>query len=163
MILYDLICDKDHTFESWFKNSAAAEKVLKAKQSPCPVCGSGKVRKAPMAPRLSKQSSELVPAAPEGEVMAPPAKPQPPAGHPLADMAQAMEKAATALAQLRDTIEKTFDNVGEKFPEEARRIHYGDAPERPIYGDATLEEAEELHEEGIKVAAIPWPKRKKSN
>ena len=78
----------------------------------------------------------------------------------LEDMASAMQKAAAALTELRETIEKTFDHVGEQFPEEARKIHYGDAPERPIYGDATLEEAKALTEEGIKVAAIPWPKRK---
>ena len=58
------------------------------------------------------------------------------------------------------TIEKTFDHVGEKFPEEARRIHYGEAQDRPIYGDATLDEAKALTDEGIKVAAIPWPKRR---
>ena len=150
MILYDLVCDKDHTFESWFRNSAAAEKVLKAHQSPCPVCGSAKVKKAPMAPRLSKASAEP---ATEGEVL-PPIKP------PVNDMAVAMEKATKALTELRETIEKTFDHVGEKFPEEARRIHYGEAPERPIYGDATLEDAQALSDEGIKVAAIPWPKRR---
>jgi hypothetical protein len=75
-------------------------------------------------------------------------------------MAAAMTKATAALNELRETIEKTFDHVGKEFPEEARRIHYGEAPERPIYGDATLEEAKALTEEGIKVAAIPWPRRK---
>jgi hypothetical protein len=155
MILYDLVCDEDHTFESWFRNSEAAEKVLKARQSPCPLCGSTKVRKAPMAPRIAKGGEGEpvhVPAA-AGEVM-------PPLKQPLENMAEAMQKAAAALEELRTTIEKTFDHVGEKFPEEARRIHYGDAPERPIYGDATLEEAKELNEEGIRVAAIPWRKRK---
>lgn len=156
MILYDLTCDQDHTFESWFRNSAAAEKVLKARQSPCPTCGSTKVRKAPMAPRLSKGSDEIVTPTPAGEVM-------PPLKQPLESMAEAMEKAATALAELRDTIEKTFDHVGEKFPEEARRIHYGEAEERPIYGDATLEEAKDLHEEGIKIGVIPWPSTKRRN
>ena len=153
MILYDLICDQDHTFESWFRNSAAAEKVLKARQSPCPVCGSGKVRKAPMAPRISTRDTDApppsVPQAPEG-----------PLQRPLQNMADAMQKAAAALAELRQTIEKTFDHVGEKFPEEARRIHYGEAQDRPIYGDATLDEAKALNDEGIKVAAIPWPKRR---
>jgi hypothetical protein len=151
MILYDLICDKDHTFESWFRNSTAAEKVLKARQSPCPVCGSVTVRKAPMAPRLAKGEGDARPVA--GEVM-PPERPS------LQTMAAAMEKAAAAFSELRETIEKTFDHVGEKFPEEARRIHYGETEPRPIYGDATLEEAKALTEEGIKVAAIPWPRRK---
>lgn len=157
MILYDLTCDEDHTFESWFRNSDAAEKVLRARQSPCPVCGSTRVRKAPMAPRLNKNE-----AAPTSESA--PSTAAAPAGAPvqrsLEDMATAMQNAAAALTQLRETIEKTFDHVGAEFPEEARKIHYGDAPERPIYGDATLEEAKALTEEGIKVAAIPWPKRK---
>src|SRR5579871_3217991 len=151
MILYDLICDKDHGFESWFRNSTAADKLLKAGQSPCPRCGSVKVRKAPMAPRLGKGSSKD---------LTPVELPTPPAGGPPAEVAAAMENAAQALTKLRETIEKNFEHVGEKFPEEARRIHYGEAPERAIYGDASLEEAHELVEEGIKVAAIPWPKRR---
>jgi hypothetical protein len=165
MILYDLICDKDHAFESWFRNSTAADKLLKAGQSPCPKCGSVKVRKAPMAPRLSKSTGKDFE---EQAASAPAATPAPsvaggklpvPAGAP-AEVAAAMEHAAEALTKLRETIEKNFENVGEKFPEEARRIHYGEAPERAIYGDASLEEAQELVEEGIKVAAIPWPKRR---
>jgi len=157
MILYDLVCDKEHPFESWFRNSTAADKLLKSGQSPCPTCGSVKVRKAPMAPRLSKggakesqdaQRIENAPTAGAG------------AGGPPAEVAAAMENAAQALTKLRETIEKNFEHVGERFPEEARRIHYGEAPERAIYGDASLEQAQELTEEGIKVAAIPWPKRR---
>ena len=167
MILYDLICDKDHAFESWFRNSAAADKVLKAGQSPCPMCGSVKVRKAPMAPRLGKGATKDFG---EQESAAPAAAPAPSAGSKLpvpsgapAEVAAAMEHAAEALTKLRETIEKNFENVGEKFPEEARRIHYGEAPERAIFGDASLEEAQELVEEGIKVAAVPWPKRRRRN
>ncbi|TAL02003.1 MAG: DUF1178 family protein [Rhodospirillaceae bacterium] len=166
MILYDLVCDKDHGFESWFRNSTAADKLLKAGQSPCPRCGSVKVRKAPMAPRLGKGTAKdfgaetALASAPAGVSSAPEAKlPAVPASPP-AEVAAAMENAAQALTKLRETIEKNFEHVGEKFPEEARRIHYGEAPERAIYGDASLEEAQELVEEGIKVAAIPWPKRR---
>jgi len=110
-----------------------------------------------MAPRLSKggakesqdaQRIENAPTAGAG------------AGGPPAEVAAAMENAAQALTKLRETIEKNFEHVGERFPEEARRIHYGEAPERAIYGDASLEQAQELTEEGIKVAAIPWPKRR---
>src|SRR5262245_47735862 len=141
MILYDLICDKDHAFESWFRNSAAADKLLKAGQSPCPNCGSVKVRKAPMAPRLSKgagkERGEEASAAPAASVPAVKAPAAPPVVN--GEVAAAMEEATQALAKLRDTIEKNFDNVGNQFPEEARRIHYGEARERPIYGDATLE------------------------
>lgn len=167
MILYDLICDKDHAFESWFKNSAAADKLLKAGQSPCPKCGSAKVRKAPMAPRLGKGTSKDFDEAPtpaSAPSSAPASAPAPAASSaPPAEVAAAMEHAAEALTKLRETIEKNFDNVGDRFPEEARRIHYGETEERPIYGDATLEEAQELVEEGIKVAAVPWPKRRRRN
>jgi hypothetical protein len=166
MILYDLVCDKDHAFESWFRNSDAADKLLKAGQSPCPQCGSVKVRKAPMAPRLGKGTSKdfgdappAVPEAASAPAVGGGAKLPVPA-NPPAEVAVAMEQAAEALNKLRETIEKNFENVGEKFPEEARRIHYGEAPERAIYGDASLEEAQELVEEGIKVAAIPWRKRR---
>jgi len=115
-----------------------------------------------MAPRIGKTLVETTPAAetqpapqPKSEVL-PPGKPS---SH---ELAAAMEKAAHALEELRTTIEKNFENVGERFPEEARRIHYGEAPERGIYGDATLEEAQELNEEGIKVAAIPWRRRRRN-
>ena len=154
MILYDLVCNKDHAFESWFRNSEAADKLLKAGHSPCPQCGSTKVRKAPMAPRISKGAT--------GEPE-PPKEKAPstlPAVPPSGEVAEAMTKATEALTQLRETIENNFEHVGEKFPEEARRIHYGEAPGRAIYGDATLEDAQELAEEGIKVAAVPWPKKR---
>src|SRR5262245_12386957 len=106
MILYDLVCDKDHAFESWFRNSAAADKLLKAGQSPCPKCGSSKVRKAPMAPRLGKGTSKdfgeaPVPAASSAPASAPTAPPA-----PTPEVAAAMEHAAEALTKLRETIEK---------------------------------------------------------
>ena len=162
MILYDLVCDKDHSFEAWFRNSSAADKVLKAGQSPCPHCGSAKVRKAPMAPRLGKTIVEAPVPAEQSTAPAqqPAAEVIPPGKRSSGDLAAAMEKATQALQELRTTIEKKFENVGERFPEEARRIHYGESPERGIFGDATLEEARELIEEGIKVAAIPWPRRR---
>ena len=157
MILYDLVCNNDHTFESWFRNSTAADKVLKAGQSPCPQCGSVKVRKAPMAPRVAKhdRGAKMLDASAANYGVTP----LPAANKPLENVAQAMEKAAAALAELRDTIEKNFEHVGAKFPEEARRIHYGEAPERAIYGDATREDAEALRRGRHQVAAIPWPKR----
>jgi hypothetical protein len=73
----------------------------------------------------------------------------------------AVEKMTEAFNELRKTIEKNFENVGDKFPDEARKIHYGEAPERGIYGDATPKEAQELNEEGINVVALPWHKKRK--
>ena len=144
MILYDLSCPKDHCFESWFRNSESVEKLIKAGQVPCPVCGSKKVQKAPMAPRIAKSISK-------DELSAPAAKNK--------DLALAMEKAAEAYTDLRQAIEKNFDHVGKEFPEEARRIHYGESESRGIYGDATVSEAQELLDEGIEVYSIPHGRR----
>ncbi|MBY0509513.1 MAG: DUF1178 family protein [Rhodospirillaceae bacterium] len=151
MILYDLSCPDDHRFESWFRNSGAVEKLIKAGQVVCPVCGSKKVQKAPMAPMIGKtgiaKSSDDAPHAKSENT----------------ELTAAMEKAAAAFTELRNVIEKNFDNVGDKFPEEARRIHYGEAKKRGIYGDATPKETEALREEGIEVYAIPWNKRSNAN
>jgi hypothetical protein len=150
MILYDLTCAKDHPFESWFRSSTAADKLIKAGSVVCPTCGSAKVHKALMAPRIAKSPDEssrskaLVDQGRKPEVTA------------------AMEKAEKALAEMRGVIEKNFENVGDKFPEEARRIHYGETPGRPIYGDASREESEALREEGIEVHAVPWKRRTNS-
>lgn len=147
MILYDLTCAKDHTFESWFKNSGAADKLIKAGTIACPACGSTKVHKAPMAPRIAKSKDEG------------PAQKALVAQRPDPELAEAMAKAEQAMAEARAVIEKNFENVGARFPEEARRIHYGEAPGRAIYGDASQAETEALREEGIEVHAVPWKRR----
>jgi hypothetical protein len=145
MILYDLICEKDHEFESWFRNSGAVEKLIKAKQVVCPVCETTKVKKALQAPNIPRK----------GAIKNAPAvsKKKP------ADVTEAVEKMTHALNELRKTIEKNFDNVGDKFPEEARRIHYGEAKERGIYGNATPDDAKDLVDEGIKLFVLPTRKR----
>jgi hypothetical protein len=146
MILYDLICEQEHQFESWFKNSNAVERLIKAGQVACPVCESTKVKKALQAPNIPKKGAiRNVPAVPKKK---------------SADVAQAMEKMTQAINELRQTIEKNFDNVGDKFPEEARKIHYGETKERGIYGNASAKDAKDLADEGIKVYALPLPKRK---
>lgn len=150
MIVYDLTCAKDHTFESWFRNSDAADKLIKAGTVVCTACGSTKVRKALMAPRIAKSQED----APRQKALVSP-KHNP-------EMAAAMAKAEQAMAEMRTVIEKNFDNVGERFPEEARRIHYGETPGRRIYGDASAEETAALREEGIEVQAVPWKRRTNS-
>lgn len=146
MILYDLSCPEDHLFESWFRNSGAVDKLIKAGQVRCPICGSQEVRKAPMAPRIAKSSKENVPAHKDN----------------TAELTAAMEKATEAFTELRTAIEKNFDNVGNKFPEEARRIHYGETDPRGIYGDASKEETQELLDEGIEIFSIPSRRRTNS-
>ena len=154
MIVYDLICDKNHQFDSWFRNSNVAAKLVKGGQVTCPACGSTKVQKAIQSPRIT--TSKKKGKAPEASA---PAPVETPAAGP--EVVHAVEKMTEAFNELRKTIEKNFDNVGDKFPDEARKIHYGEAPERAIYGDATPKEAQDLTDEGINVVALPWPKKRK--
>jgi hypothetical protein len=166
MIHYNLRCGRGHTFESWFQSSSAYESQEKRKLITCPVCGSDKVERAIMAPQVvSKKGRERrvpEPAASSTEV----ATPQVTAGQVRAGqvtasgaatplmMAQERELRAK-LRELRDHIVKNADNVGERFPNEARKMHYGDIEHRPIYGEASPDEARSLIEEGIEVSPLP--------
>jgi len=149
MIHYSLRCDRGHEFESWFQSSSAYEQQEKRKLVNCPACGSAKVERAIMAPQIvSKKGRESAAPAPAAstDVTAP-------ASTPLM-MAQERELRAK-LKELRDHIVKNADNVGERFPNEARKMHYGDIEHRPIYGEASPEEARSLIEEGVEVSPLP--------
>ena len=149
MIHYNLRCARGHAFESWFQSSSAYETQEKRKQVNCPVCGSAEVERAIMAPQIvSKKGREVAVAAP-----APAAEVATPASTPLL-MAQEREL-RTKLKELRDHIVKSADNVGERFPVEARKMHYGDIEHRPIYGEASPDEARALIEEGVEVTPLP--------
>ena len=150
MIRYALHCDKGHTFESWFANSAAYDKQAKRSLIACPVCNSTKVEKAIMAPRLSRSEAAEEPAKP-APVAAPP--PAPPA--PVAVMSPPERELRKKLKELREHIVKNADYVGSRFSEQARKIHYGEVEHRSIYGEATPEEAKELDEEGIAFQPLP--------
>jgi len=134
MIVYNLKCANDHGFEAWFRDSATYDEQAKADEVVCPACGSTEVAKAPMAPNIS------------------PSKTASP------DMAQAAEVMGK-LRELRAEVESNSDHVGDKFPEEARKIHYGEAEKRNIHGDATPDEAKELKDEGVDFSVIPWVPR----
>jgi hypothetical protein len=153
MIRYTLRCDRGHAFESWFQSSSAYESQEKRKLVNCPVCGSAKVERAIMAPQIvSKKGRDI--AAPEpAPAPAPAADVTAPASTPLM-MAQERELRAK-LRELRDHIVKNADNVGERFPNEARKMHYGDIEHRPIYGEASPDEARSLIEEGVEVSPLP--------
>ena len=153
MIVYDLACDKGHVFEAWFKDSASYDRQEKKKHLSCAICGSSRVRKAPMAPRIGsgkvKEEQPVAAAAPAPEKNEPASYANDPR----------MAKAATLmkeLAELRRHVEKNADYVGGKFAEEARKMHYGEKERRNIYGEASNKEAKELADEGIEVARIPW-------
>ena len=146
MILYSLCCSKDHGFDAWFPNSAAFDKQAKKGIVACPICGDTKVRKAIMAPRISKGAAK----AKEGGRSRPPAPSPQPTNHVMAPQMREM------LQELRKQVETNCDYVGDRFAEEARKIHYGETEERGIYGEASDSEATALEEEGIEVGRIPW-------
>jgi hypothetical protein len=158
MIRYALRCEQDHAFESWFQDSAAYDSQVKRKLVSCPVCGSAKVEKAIMAPRIvSKKGRDTAvtppPEAAETPAPVPPTEAATPAPTPLM-MAQERELRAK-LKELRDHIVKNADNVGERFPNEARKMHYGEIEHRPIYGEASPDEARALIDEGVEVSPLP--------
>src|ERR1700704_3477423 len=149
MIRYNLRCERGHGFESWFQSSAAYEAQEKRKLVSCPACGSVKVERAIMAPQIvSKKGRES--AAP---AEAPTTDTTAQGSTPLL-MAQELELRAK-IKELRDHIVKNADNVGERFPNEARKMHYGDIEHRPIYGEASPEEARSLIDEGVEVSPLP--------
>jgi hypothetical protein len=154
MIRYSLVCDKGHDFESWFADSAAYDKQAKRKLVACPHCGSAKVDKAIMAPRLAGSKTGKAPAeAPPVE--APAAAPEPAAPAPVAMLSPQERELRSKLKELRDHLTKNADNVGKKFPEQARKMHYGEVEHRSIYGEASPEDAKALAEEGIEFHPLP--------
>ena len=149
MIRYSLRCERGHGFESWFQSSSAYDSQVKRKLVTCPACGSAKVEKAIMAPQIvSKKGRDSAAPAPAAstDVTA--------SGSTPLMMAQERELRAK-LKELRDHIVKNADNVGERFPNEARKMHYGDIEHRPIYGEASPDEARSLIEEGVEVSPLP--------
>ena len=154
MIRYTLVCERQHNFESWFANSAAYDKQVKRGLVDCPICGSIKVDKAIMAPRLGRSGKPIdMPQAPP-EVPLPAAAPAE-APAPVAMMSPQEREFRGKLKELRDHLTRNAENVGRKFPEEARKMHYGEIDHRSIYGEASPQEAKDLHEEGIEFHPLP--------
>jgi hypothetical protein len=153
MIKYTLVCDDKHEFESWFADSAAFDKQAKRKLVACPVCNSTKVEKAIMAPRIAAKKGRHVPI----EVAAPAAESPAtaPAPAPVAMISPLEQEFRTKLKELREHLVKNADNVGAKFPDEARKMHYGEIEHRSIYGIASPDEAKDLIEEGIECHPLP--------
>jgi hypothetical protein len=154
MIRYALACDKGHVFESWFQNSAAYDTQVKAALITCPVCNSAKVEKTLMAPGVvgAKKRAGAPPASPPSPR---PAADTADTATPVAMMSPQEQEFRKKLKELRDHLTKNADYVGQKFPEEARKMHYGDIEHRSIYGEASPDQAKELHEEGIEFHPLP--------
>lgn len=131
MIVYNLRCKNSHEFEGWFKDSFAFDTQALSGKLVCPICNSKKVEKSIMAPAVSGTKKSTVTSPEE------------------------VRKMRQFMTGLRKHVLENAENVGPRFAEEARKIHYGEVEERPIYGDATFTEAIELVEEGVDVAPLP--------
>ena len=135
MVVYDIRCSHEHVFEAWFPDSAAFDAQAAAGHVACPTCGDTRVVRAPMAPNIATGKGD-------------------------AERRRELEDhAMKVLTNMREFIEKSCDNVGGRFAEEARKIHYGESAPRNIYGRATGEEAEALKDEGIEFGELPWSVR----
>ena len=133
MILFNLRCSRGHVYEAWFRDNATYESQAASGEVSCPNCGTRQVEKAVMAPRLARGKERERPVASDA-------------------LPAAMDK-------LRKHVEATCEYVGQEFPEEARKIHYGEADARSIYGEASDGEAKEMAEEGIPFSKLPLPSR----
>ncbi len=140
MIKFSLKCAEGHNFESWFQSSEAFEKLRANDLVTCAQCGSNAVEKTLMSPQLAPARKKT-----ERSLSTP------------------MSEAERALRKIRKEIEETSDYVGLQFASEARKMHLGDAPERPIYGEAKLEDAKKLIEDGVPVAPLPFKPQRKVN
>ena len=143
MIRFALKCENDHRFESWFQSGAAFDALLARDMVVCPDCGSTVVTKDLMAPKVgAKRPAEELP--------------QQVANAPDPDLADAIRK-------LRDHVERNSDYVGGNFAREARAMHVGDTPHRPIYGEVDKKEAQSLAEDGVPALPLPFIPKQKTN
>jgi hypothetical protein len=138
MIKFTLKCEQDHHFDSWFQSASAFDLLSETGMVACTICGSTQVEKALMSPQVRCAREDRALSAPPGT-------------------------AEQAIAALRRKVEATADYVGPHFAQEARDMHDGTVPERPIYGEARPEEARRLIEDGIPIAPLPFSPRRKIN
>ena len=140
MIRYDLICDSAHEFDGWFRDSSTYDAQVQRGLVSCAVCGSSRVAKQLMAPGVPAKSNRRT------------EQPQKMMAGPVDPKAQAL---MIMMREMRKTVEANAEYVGSDFAEEARKIHYAEAEQRGIYGEATAEEAQALVDEGIEVHPLP--------
>jgi hypothetical protein len=171
MIHYDLRCGGGHTFDGWFRSSAAFDQQAEAGLLECPVCAGTDVSRAIMAPRLARgvaapvhETARVAGPAAEAKSVSVPDPAQEvataPAGAPSSGGPPALpDEMRAVLQRLRAEVEQRCSYVGPRFADEARAMHHGEQPRRSIYGETTPEEADSLADEGIDVARIPWVPR----
>lgn len=158
MILYQLHCEEDHSFEAWFRDSGAYDEQAKCGHVECPYCGSTNVAKSPMAPNIASGASAQT-AEPETQRETPP---EAQIANSEVRAKEVAQKILEAVGQIRDYAEENFEDVGEDFADEARKIHDGETEERGIYGRATEDEAVELEEDGVEFVRLPGTPRRDS-
>ncbi len=157
MIVFDLQCAKQHVFEAWFGSSADYAAQNKRDLIACPYCGDTSVTKAVMAPNVAAKGNRTSarPAPVESQSVA-----TVDAGAAESPAPPEMKKMLALMAEFQAKVEETHENVGDKFVEEARKIHYGETDAKLIYGQASLADAAELQEEGIDVLPLPFRGKK---
>jgi len=138
MIVFNLLCiECDYSFEGWFDNTLAFNKQKKNKLISCPNCESLNIKKALVTPNLGKKSNSKI--------------------------FKNQKTLASNIKKIKKIVEENFDYVGDKFTDEAKKIKYGETNDRPIYGEATIDQAKELIEEEIKITTLPFQSSKKNN
>jgi hypothetical protein len=157
MILYQLRCKDDHTFEAWFRDGAAYDVQAKDGHVECPYCGTTTISKAPMAPRILSGRGQDADAenAPQEALLE----------HDINAMSpqraqEVAQQILDAVGKIRTYAEQNFEDVGKEFAEEALKIHHGESEERGIYGHATEDEARELEDEGVDFVRLPGAPRR---
>ena len=144
MIIFDLKCAPDgHVFEAWFASSSAFEEQRGRGLVACPLCGSGEIAKAPMAPAVGAKGNASSASAPSGNLFG---------GAP-----EEVKKMLAAAAAMQKSLLDGSESVGSRFAAEARAIHLGEAEARPIHGEATRSQAESLIDDGVPIAPLPFP------
>jgi hypothetical protein len=143
LIAYSLVCGRGHTFEGWFQSSAAFDAQAAEGALACPMCGDAQIAKGIMAPAVKTSVTRKK------------GRPDPNPGPPPMATKPDPAKMQQFMAGFRKYVQENADYVGPRFPEEARKIHYGETEERQIYGEATPDEVREMVEEGIDIAALP--------
>ena len=138
MIVFDSKCSHNHVFEIWFKDSREFEKQKKKGLINCPICDDNNIDKSLMKPNLSKKSNSK-------------------------DKKIINKTLINKISKYKKMVEKNFDYVGDNFTEEAKKIKYGEAKDRGIYGEANIEQTKELIEEEIDFEPLPWSPNKKTN
>ena len=167
MIVFDLACGAGHRFEAWFRSGASFDEQAAAGALSCPLCSDSTITKAPMAPRVGRRTHDRPDERRESAEEAQPAADEAGKGSAVSNAPlrtssspPVPEAMAKALSHIRATIEATCEDVGPRFAEEARRIHFGEADSRGIYGEASAEDAAALRDEGIACQSLPWWRRR---